>query len=660
MQAETAYLFRHALLRDGAYQLHLPGDRARLHGLALDIIEQLFKDNPSALDAASGDLADHALSAAQGGDDAARNEYLRRELHWLERAVAVSERSGRQEDVVAYGKRVAVHPLAGLPTRVTAMLAVSKGLEWILDYHGAVETARHCAAMAEQTGDAVLRVRALTDLSRRLKSIDRYAEADRALTMAIESARAAGDAEGLARALVCQVEGMLRFGAIPKTEAFVAELEELEPRIEDPATLGAVKVLRCRLRLLHSGSELPQVAKHVEETLAWLAERGLTSLLVNLHFNLGIAWANRGTADRALVHYGEAARLAEKVGMRTLRHSLQVNLANVQYYMQARLLDALENYNGAHDAALELGLPSLRFYALTHRATLFKTLGRFEQADADGQVAYELGKQLGSPNIELSNLSLLTELRWLQQRDSEAAPLALEYLALSRTKGDEGDIASALRVFADLAAGSGRLNAARRALAESLAHAESLDWPTYQMSSSVRLHLLLLLFGERHEAEPFRLQAARHFAKSEMVINIVSYVAAPAFRDCAYRFAMELGPPSREALSEVEKAATAVFEARCQNDQRLMFTTQRYLNEVEGVRAEFRRAYAAGEPPLLFMGFVPASLPPLQRAALLERLKAIHPDVYEQLRTRNPRVLELMAQGTEGLAVPDWRDETLP
>lgn len=30
MHAELAYLFRHALLRDAAYQLQLPGDRARL------------------------------------------------------------------------------------------------------------------------------------------------------------------------------------------------------------------------------------------------------------------------------------------------------------------------------------------------------------------------------------------------------------------------------------------------------------------------------------------------------------------------------------------------------------------------------------------------------------------------------------------------------
>ena len=42
MHAERAYLFRHALMREAAYQLQLPGDRARLHELAADALEALY------------------------------------------------------------------------------------------------------------------------------------------------------------------------------------------------------------------------------------------------------------------------------------------------------------------------------------------------------------------------------------------------------------------------------------------------------------------------------------------------------------------------------------------------------------------------------------------------------------------------------------------
>ncbi|MCC6464972.1 MAG: hypothetical protein IT463_06480 [Planctomycetes bacterium] len=79
--AELAYLFRHALLRDTAYQLQLPGERARLHALAFQLIEQAFGGRAPepgvewrdasepyrehAADAMAVELAHHALCAAE-------------------------------------------------------------------------------------------------------------------------------------------------------------------------------------------------------------------------------------------------------------------------------------------------------------------------------------------------------------------------------------------------------------------------------------------------------------------------------------------------------------------------------------------------------------------------------------------------------------------
>lgn len=82
MNAETAYLFRHALLRDAAYQMQLPSDRARLHSLALSLIEDMvgsvpvFEQDPFAegrkphpCDSFAEELASHAAAAAVLGDD---------------------------------------------------------------------------------------------------------------------------------------------------------------------------------------------------------------------------------------------------------------------------------------------------------------------------------------------------------------------------------------------------------------------------------------------------------------------------------------------------------------------------------------------------------------------------------------------------------------
>ncbi|MCC6739537.1 MAG: hypothetical protein IT452_10875 [Planctomycetia bacterium] len=46
MNAEGAYLFRHALLRDAAYQLQMPADRARLHAVAVQALEATCGGRP--------------------------------------------------------------------------------------------------------------------------------------------------------------------------------------------------------------------------------------------------------------------------------------------------------------------------------------------------------------------------------------------------------------------------------------------------------------------------------------------------------------------------------------------------------------------------------------------------------------------------------------
>ncbi|MCB9893276.1 MAG: hypothetical protein H6839_02380 [Planctomycetes bacterium] len=62
--AESAYLFRHAVVRDAAYGLQPPSERAVLHGLALDILEGV---SGLPLPAVGLELARHARMAHEGG-----------------------------------------------------------------------------------------------------------------------------------------------------------------------------------------------------------------------------------------------------------------------------------------------------------------------------------------------------------------------------------------------------------------------------------------------------------------------------------------------------------------------------------------------------------------------------------------------------------------
>lgn len=95
MDAESAYLFRHALLRDAAYELQPPSVRANLHSWALQLIEaalggrapaaaMLFDGvtpvlQPHGTDAVALELSEHASrSSGHAGAEVARRLYLRR------------------------------------------------------------------------------------------------------------------------------------------------------------------------------------------------------------------------------------------------------------------------------------------------------------------------------------------------------------------------------------------------------------------------------------------------------------------------------------------------------------------------------------------------------------------------------------------------------
>jgi hypothetical protein len=91
--AEKTYPFKHALLREAAYQLQLPGERGRLHACALGALEDFFggrpgfisidegtgwrKFEPHPSDTSAADLAHHAHHA-DVAEEAVRRLYLGR------------------------------------------------------------------------------------------------------------------------------------------------------------------------------------------------------------------------------------------------------------------------------------------------------------------------------------------------------------------------------------------------------------------------------------------------------------------------------------------------------------------------------------------------------------------------------------------------------
>jgi len=125
--AETAYLFRHALVREAAYELQPPGERAALHALALAILEELcggapgFAESrwtdqfdPHPTDSYALELAEHAELA---GERAAGKAAL-----YLYRAAELESRGFRHLSALHLFTKLADHPAADNYLRAVALL----------------------------------------------------------------------------------------------------------------------------------------------------------------------------------------------------------------------------------------------------------------------------------------------------------------------------------------------------------------------------------------------------------------------------------------------------------------------------------------------------------------------------------------------------------
>lgn len=110
LSAETAYLFRHAVVRDAAYQLQPPAARGALHLAALQVLEVLAPQGQAG-DSWALEIAAHA-AAAQLATGVDLPELQKRELVWLARAATHEAGLWHNRSAVELFQRAARHPRA--------------------------------------------------------------------------------------------------------------------------------------------------------------------------------------------------------------------------------------------------------------------------------------------------------------------------------------------------------------------------------------------------------------------------------------------------------------------------------------------------------------------------------------------------------------------
>ncbi|WP_119419376.1 AAA family ATPase [Desertibaculum subflavum] len=449
----TAYAFRHALVRDAAYESLLRSQRKRLHRRTAALIGERFPDLGRAAPAL---LAHHWARAG---------EVEQAILVWQETAAAAAARHAFKESEAAYQAALAL--LAKLPpatARDARELKLLHGLVAVLHItrgYSAAETVaatERAQALAQQAGDVS---QLLTQLAGRWVALSSAGDYEAAAAMSRQFgalAEATGEADHLGNAQMIRMTSLYRQGELaPAEQAFRSgERHFAEPRFaRRPGAvaqtygnaariawlLGDFRAADARMAralavaeqldnpydrsfaaymaaIMHVLLRRPAAAVEQAEAALALAEKnGFPQFAAISRIALGRALVDRpdGRPAPALIQDG----LAGMMGTRS-RVALTLYLAWLAEAQAAT--GAAAEAERSIERALEINLRERFFWPelLRLRGELHARAGRMAEADADMAAALGEARAMRAATLELRALLSLARLG----RGDVRAPLA--------------------------------------------------------------------------------------------------------------------------------------------------------------------------------------------------------------------------------------------
>lgn len=358
------YRFRHALLRDAAYEGTRLKERARAHAAAATWLEQAVG---GALPAWAGVIAGHCEAA---GD---RERAVRHHATAGEWALA---RSAFADAVASFRKASALAGEAPAALRARLACGEGSGLEKLARYAEATARIEEAIALAGSAGDLALASRATGLLS---WVVHLQGDGVRSAALgrrAMELARASGDRATLARALARlapeQPDAPLEARMAPRREAR-ALFRELGDRPGE-----ALSLLNLG-NMAFVGGEPAQAGGFYEESLVLYRSLGNRWGVANCQMNLGLVHLSCGRPAEALPQFHEAMALSASIGDRegiALGHG---NIADALHAL-GQPAEALAAQRLALAEALDVGLGSLVASMLARLAVLRADTGAWPAA----------------------------------------------------------------------------------------------------------------------------------------------------------------------------------------------------------------------------------------------------------------------------------------
>lgn len=329
--AEQAYIFRHAVVRDAAYNLHLPSERSELHRLVIACIGTAVGDG-----AIAAELAEHAMYAQDGAAPEALERLLLAEKGYREQATRWAAHRDATAEQTEHLLRLAELPQPTLKARMDCLARAGSLYMGMGLLSRAEEVARRMNAMARDAVDRVQEARSLRALMAVEATVGKPEQAEAHLRESLAILEQLGDRGELASTLRAFALHTLSRGHYDEARAWI---ERAMPYSDDNELERAL--------LLDTRGKLESQIGQFEQAL----ESFRQSIQINMtHDNVAKARDTRANFATCLLELGRLDE-AEAEARTLLREYIRAGRVPDQLAMRA-LLAAILSRRGEHEAAV--------------------------------------------------------------------------------------------------------------------------------------------------------------------------------------------------------------------------------------------------------------------------------------------------------------------
>ncbi|KAA0218222.1 tetratricopeptide repeat protein [bacterium] len=315
--------FSHQLAHQAIHDALEPKFRARLHALALDILEELHPRSPPGL---AHELAWHAAQALHHPPDGRRPELERRQFEYLKQIAAEAALGVRYDEIRSAFTAVCDHPRADDAARLAALMAwgdcawrLGQSAEAAQRYRAALQLAEKLARLAD-------RFHCLNNLGVHLRECGEMEEAESLLQAALALARELKEPRLEIRALG-NIVGYLHAAGRAGEALIISERTYALSVESGDGVLQALSLSNLATFQHHLG-RFREAEANYERAAAMLRELGRPQQQAIVFGNLAILKRGQGAMEEGHRLLEEALQAARHAGLKRYQAQFTGQLAS--------------------------------------------------------------------------------------------------------------------------------------------------------------------------------------------------------------------------------------------------------------------------------------------------------------------------------------------